>query len=44
MRDTYKFEQVGDKFLWYNNDIMLEFSNPSFQASDEYGYVKNTTK
>ena len=42
MRDTYKFEQVGDKILWYNNDIMLEFSNPSFQASDEYGYVKNT--
>ena len=37
----FKFIKKNNKYIWTNDIIKLEFSDASFQAFDEYGYVKN---
>lgn len=36
---AFKFYITKNKFRWENNDIRLEFSNPSGQAHDEYAEI-----
>lgn len=38
---NFRFVRRKNNFVWENNEVRVVFSDPGFQAHDEYGYVKS---